>query len=127
MIDQATTDRPVPSGVAPYSLPVSASSLTLRRGESARLSWAVRSASGAGLALANPLNRVQASAGDPRVASVDAAAPDAATVTGRRVGQTTVTVRYQRELAAGGYADVFNLEGGDRRPVAAIVTVTVRP
>jgi hypothetical protein len=126
-IDQATTDRPVPSGVAPYSLPVSATGLTLRRGESARVSWAVRSASGAGLALANPLNRVQASAADPRVASVDATAPDAATVTGGRVGQTTVTVRYQRELAAGGYADVFNLDGRDRRPVAAIVTVTVRP
>jgi len=62
-----------------------------------------------------------------RVASVDATARDAATVTGRRVGQTTVTVRYQREPAAGGNADVFNLDGGDRRPVAAIVTVTVRP
>src|SRR3954454_19075447 len=74
-IDQATTDRPVPSGVAPYSLPVSPTALTLRRGESAPVSWSARSSSGAALALANPLNCVQASMADARVASVDATAP----------------------------------------------------
>src|SRR4051794_3672947 len=127
VIDRATADRPVPSGVAPYAMPASAGALTLHRGESARVTWAVRNANGAALALANPLNRVRSAVADARVASVAAAGPDAATVTGRRVGQTTVTLGYQRELAAGDYADVFNLDGSSRTPVAATVSVTVRP
>ena len=102
-IDQATTDRPIPAGVAPYALPTSRRAVTVRAGRSARVSWSVRSASGAGLALANPLNRVRATVADPRIASVQADAPDAATVVGEHVGTTTLRLRYQRRSAAGSY------------------------
>ena len=69
-IDQSTSDRPVPSGVAPYAMTASASSLRLRAGTTARLTWRVASAGGASLALANPLNRVSARVANSRVAEV---------------------------------------------------------
>jgi hypothetical protein len=123
-IDQATGDRPVPSGVAPYTLHTSTSSMTLRRGTTRPVSWEVTSAVGADLALANPLNRVNVTSADPKIASV-AATATSATVTAGHPGSTTLTLSYQRELSAGGYQDVFNVDGGQRHPVSARVVVTV--
>ena len=76
-IDQSTSDRPVPSGVAPYAMRASARSLRLRAGTTAKLAWRVASAEGASLALANPLNRVSATVADPRVAEIHPAADGA--------------------------------------------------
>jgi GH43 family beta-xylosidase len=125
-IDQATSDRPVPSGVAPYGMQASARSLRLRRGGTAPLTWRVDSAAGARLALANPLNRVQASVENPRVATVRVA-PDGAggTVVAGSPGRTTITLTYQRALAAGGWSDVFNLLATERQPVTVTLDVTV--
>jgi beta-xylosidase len=122
-IDQSTSDRPVPSGVAPYAITASARSLRLRAGRAARLAWRVTSADGARLALANPLNRVSATVADSRVAEVHLAPGGAGgTVVAKAAGRTRITLSYQRELAAGGYFDVVD----DARPVSLTVDVKVR-
>jgi hypothetical protein len=125
-IDQATSDRPIPSGVAPYSMGASARTVYLRSGSSRSLAWQVRSADGAALALGNPLNRVRATVANPGVASVS---PDATgssgTVVGHAPGRTTVTLTYQREHASGAYVDVFNLGRHWRQPVSVRVSVVV--
>ena len=122
-IDQSTSDRPVPSGVAPYAMTASARSLRLRAGTTAQLAWRVASAEGASLALANPLNRVSATVANSRVAEVHPAADGAGgTVVAKAAGRTTITLSYQRELAAGGYFDVVN----DAWPVSLTVDVKVR-
>ena len=119
-IDQATTDRPIPSGVAPYSMR-SARSLYLRSGSSKPLTWQVASADGALLALDNPLNRVRATSADPAVASVTDSGGSAGTVVAHAPGRTTLTLTYQREHASGAYVDVYN----GRRLVSVRVTVVV--
>jgi hypothetical protein len=125
-IDQATTDRPIPSGVAPYAIRASAGSITVQLGSRAPVTWRVTGATGARLALGNPLNRVRATVADPAVATIDAVAGDAATVVARGVGRTTLTLTYQRRLSAGGHADVYDLPaGGDPRPVSVTVRITV--
>jgi hypothetical protein len=125
-IDQATSDRPVPSGVAPYALWARPSSMRLRRGQSRRIDWAVRTAAGTLLALGNPLNRVRVTVADPRVATVETrASGDGGILVARHPGRTTVTLSYQRELAADGYFDVVNLAFGVRRPVATSIPVRV--
>jgi hypothetical protein len=122
-IDQSTSDRPVPSGVAPYRMRASARSLRLRPGRTAQLRWRVKSADGARLALANPLNRVSATVANPRVVEIHPAADGAGgTVVAKARGRTTITLTYQRELAAGGYFDVVN----DAWPVSRTVDVKVR-
>jgi GH43 family beta-xylosidase len=121
-IDQATSDRSIPSGVAPYALRASARSLMLRSGSTKRITWRVDSADGAALALANPLNRVRATLAGSGVATLQAS-DDGATVSGLRPGRTTLTLTYQREHANGTYVDVRD----SRRPVAVRVPVTVRP
>ena len=125
-IDQATSDRPIPSGVAPYSIGASSRTVFLRSGSSRSLAWRVLSADGAALALANPLNRVRATVANPAVASVS---PDAngssGTVTAHAPGRTTVTLTYQREHASGAYVDVFNLRRHGRQPVSVRVSVVV--
>jgi hypothetical protein len=124
-IDQATSDRPVPSGVAPYRLRASAGFLRLRRGDSTSLSWQVRSAPGPRLALGNPLNRVSATVADPSVATVDVRPGGAGgTVVARGRGRTTITLSYQRLLASGAYENVLNLLGG-AQPVTATIEVRV--
>jgi len=120
-IDQATSDRPIPSGVAPYALRSSARTLYLRAGASKRLAWRVESADGAALALANPLNRVRATVANPGVATVQDADGSAGTVVAHAPGRTTVTLTYQREHASGAYVDVFN----GRQRVSVRVTVVV--
>jgi hypothetical protein len=126
-IDQATGDRPVPSGVAPYSLQPSSLSLTVRTRSSGQVDWRVLSADGAALALANPLNRVRATVADPAVATIESTGADTATIAGRQVGHTTLLLTYQRRLASGEYADVNNLGSGTKRPVTARIDITVRP
>jgi hypothetical protein len=120
-IDQATSDRPIPSGVAPYSIRASSRTLFLRAGSSKRLAWRVWSADGAALALGNPLNRVRATSANPAVASVADADGSAGTVVAHAPGRTTVTLTYQREHASGAYVDVYN----GRRPVSVRVSVVV--
>jgi GH43 family beta-xylosidase len=120
-IDQATSDRPIPSGVAPYSMGASARTLFLRAGSSKRLAWRVWSADGAALALGNPLNRVRATSANPAVASVADADGSAGTVVAHAPGRTMVTLTYQREHASGAYVDVYN----GRRPVSVRVSVVV--
>ena len=125
-IDQATSDRPIPSGVAPYSMGASARTVYLRSGSSRSLAWRVWSAEGAALALGNPLNRVRATSANPAVASVAAdAGGSSGTVTAHTPGRTTVTLTYQREHASGAYVDVFNLGRYGRQPVSVRVTVVV--
>ena len=119
----STIERPVPSGVAPYAITASARSLRLRAGKASRLAWRVTSAEGASLALANPLNRVSATVADMRVAEVHLGPGGAeGTVVAKAAGRTRITLSYQRELAAGGYFDVFD----DARPVSLTVNVKVR-
>jgi hypothetical protein len=125
-IDQSTSDQPIPSGVAPYSIRASASSLTLRRGAGATLSWHVANARGARLALDNPLNRVRISSADPKVAAVEDT-PTGAIVLAGHQGRTTLTLSYQRELSSGAYRDVYNISGQDRQLVSVTVEVNVGP
>jgi hypothetical protein len=127
-MDPATSDRPIPSGVAPYALRTSARSITIQLGSAAPLTWRVTSSAGARLALGSAQNRVSATVADARVATVRPIAGDAATVVAEGVGHTTLTLTYQRRLAAGGYADVFDARaavGADRRLVSMTVEVTV--
>jgi GH43 family beta-xylosidase len=124
-IDQATSDRPVPSGVAPYAIRVSARQLRLRAGAATPLRWEVTSSQGAHLALTNPLNRVSVEVADARVADVRVADDGSGgSVIARAPGSTRITLTYQRELAGGGYRDVFNLLRG-WWPVTRSVEVTV--
>ena len=121
-IDQSTSDRPVPSGVAPYAMTASASSLRLRAGTTARLTWRVTSAAGASLALANPLNRVSPRVANSRVAELRPDADGAGgTVVAKAAGKTTLTLAYQRRHAAGDYFDVFD----DTWPVSQTVDIKV--
>jgi hypothetical protein len=124
-IDQATSDRPVPSGVAPYSVHASTRSVTLPPGSGASVSWQVASASGALLALDNPLNRVQATVGDPGVATVQPASATGAQIDAHSPGHTIVTLTYQRQSSAGGYNDVYNIYPGAGEGAQKLVSVTI--
>ena len=123
-VGQSTGNEPIPSGVAPFTISASRTALSLRSGATTRLSWRVRSAPGATLALANPLNRVRATSTNPKVAMLDAAASRGALLA-RRPGTTTITLTYQRERAAGGYVNVYNLDGTRRQLVSISIPVTV--
>ena len=102
-IDQATSDRPIPSGVAPYSMRSRSSrSLYLRAGSSRPLAWQVASADGAAAGARQPAepgagDRGQSGGG---VGGRLAAAP-AGTVVAHAPGRTTLTLTYQREHATG--------------------------
>jgi hypothetical protein len=124
-IDQATSDRPVPSGVAPYRLEAHPRALAVSIGSSATVSWSVLSSAGARLALSNPLNRVLASVADPTVASVTQT-PFGATVSGRSAGTTTLVLTYQRLSSSGSYFTVHQgAPGGTLRAVSVSVSVPV--
>jgi hypothetical protein len=104
---------------------VSARQLRLRAGAATPLRWEVTSAQGAQLALTNPLNRVSVEVADARVADVQVADDGSGgSVIARAPGSTRITLTYQRELAGGGYRDVFNLLRG-WWPVTRSVEVTV--
>ncbi|MCL2583810.1 MAG: family 43 glycosylhydrolase [Streptosporangiales bacterium] len=123
----STSDEPVPSGVAPYSVSASPAAVVLAPGAAQTVTAGVRSARGAALALGNPLNRVTGTVGDPSVASLDSASGDGSSVrlVARKPGRTWLRLTYQRQLAAGGYRDVVNTGPGSARPVTVVVPVTV--
>jgi hypothetical protein len=120
-IDQATSDRPIPSGVAPYSIRANHTRVRLGPGRGSAIAWRVTSANGAALALANPLNRVLATSANPRVATI-VAGTNAGVIRAVRPGRTTITLTYQRERSHGGYRTVYNIT---RRHVQR-VSVTIR-
>jgi hypothetical protein len=122
-IDAATSDRPIPSGVAPYSLTASKRWVSLRAGDTKHVAWQVDSADGVPLALGNPLNRVEAKIADPAVATIESQGADDATVVGHAGGRTTLTLTYQRESSTGAYYDVTN----GRRVVSVSIPIRVRP
>jgi Glycosyl hydrolases family 43 len=120
-IVQATSDRPVPSGVAPYS--ISASTTSVARG-TWHVGWQVSSASGAHLALANPLNRVTVSLDRPGTVTPDADG-QGATVTLN--GRGTARLTYQRKKDSGAYEEVYNIfETPDGTQHQELVSVLVK-
>ncbi|MBA2535283.1 MAG: family 43 glycosylhydrolase [Rubrobacter sp.] len=120
-VDQTTSDRPVPSGVAPYS--ISASATSVARG-TWHVRWQVSSASGARLALANPLNRVTVSLDRPGTVTPDA---DGQGATATLNGKGTARLTYQRQKAAGTYEDVHNIfETPDGNQRQELVSVAVK-
>ena len=127
-IDEATSDRPIPSGVAPYRIRTSTGAIVVHGSTTASLTWQVLAADGAPLALANPLNRVTVATADPSVATVTAGADGAsATVTPHQPGHTVLTLTYQRLSSTGTYRDVHQERAGRWRTVAARIPVVVVP
>jgi len=124
VVDQTTSDRPVPSGVAPYS--ISASKTATSRG-TWHVGWRVSSASGSRLALANPLNRVAANLDRPGTVTPDADG-QGAIVTLRGNGGARLVLTYQRRKASGAYEDVYNIlstpDGGQSQELVS-VTLTL--
>ena len=121
VIDQATSDRPVPSGVAPYS--ISASATSVARGNW-HVAWQVSSASGAHLALANPLNRVIVSLDRPGTVTPDA---DGQGTTITLNGRGTARLTYQRKKDSGAYEEVYNIfETPDGTQRQELVSVAVK-
>jgi len=107
--DEATSDRPVPSGVAPYRVTANRPAIVLRPGSSRAVRFQVLSADGAALALENPLNRLHARVTNPRVAAATTTTNGATvtvTVTALSRGQATLVVVYQRLRANGTYRAV---------------------
>ena len=121
-IEGTTSDRPVPSGVAPYS--ITASKTSLGRG-TWHVGWQVSSASGARLALGNPLNTVAASLDRPGTVTPDSDGRGATVALGGK-GAARLTLTYQRKKASGTYEDVYNVvtasDGAQRQdPVSLTV------
>lgn len=121
----STTDEPIPSGVAPYSITASPAALVLAPGGSQQVAAGVRSANGGLLALGNPLNRVSATIGDPSIASLTDASGSGVRVTAESPGRTWLRLTYQRQLSDGSYRNVVNTGPGGRNPVTVVVPVTV--
>jgi hypothetical protein len=120
-IDQTTSDRLVPSGVAPYS--ISASATSVARG-TWHVRWQVKSASGALLALANPLNRVTVSLDRSGTVTPDA---DGHGTTVTLNGRGTARLTYQRKKASGTYEDIYNVfETPDGTQRQELVSVSVK-
>jgi len=123
--DEATSDRPVPSGVAPYRITASRRGIVLRPGASQTVRVAVLSADGTPLALENPLNRVVVRSSNPGVATAAVGADGATvTVTGHAPGRASLVAVYQREHADGTYSDVH--QGRGAQTVAVRLRMTVR-
>jgi hypothetical protein len=119
-MDQTTGDRPVPRGVAPYTMSVTADRTAPG---TVHLRWAVRSAPGAAQPLGNPLNRVQVDL--DRAGSVTPDADGAgATVSVERAAIVTLT--YQRMRADGSYVDVHQGIGASRETVGRQVVIDAR-
>ena len=127
VVDQTTSDRPVPSGVAPYAITASQTAAT---GDATHVRWQVTSASGAQLALGNPLNRVSASLDRPGTITPDEDG-FGATVTLGGKGAARLALTYQRQQASGNYEDTSNIfeapSGKQRRaPVSMTITLAQR-
>lgn len=124
-IVQSTTDEPMPSGVAPYSITASSSAVILAPGASQQVTADVRSAANASLALDNPLNRVSATIGDLSIASLTGATGSGVSVVAQNPGRTWLRLTYQRQLSDGSYRNVVNTRPEAQHPVTVIVPVTV--
>jgi hypothetical protein len=124
-IVQSTTDEPMPSGVAPYSITAGPAAVILAPGGSQDVAADVRSADGGSLALGNPLNRVSATIGDPSVAGLTDASGSGVRVIAKRPGRTWLRLTYQRQLSGGSYRNVVNTGPGAQHPVTVVVPVTV--
>jgi hypothetical protein len=125
-IVQSTTDQPIPSGVAPYSITASPTTVTLASGNSEQIIADVRNADGGALALGNPLNRVSATIGDPSIASLSNATGAGVRVVAGHPGRTWLRLTYQRQLSRGSYSDVVNTgSSAQHGPVTIVVPVTV--
>ncbi|MFL5863640.1 MAG: hypothetical protein ACJ780_23180, partial [Solirubrobacteraceae bacterium] len=126
--DEATSDRPVPSGVAPYRITATRRSIRMRAGSSRTVSFQVLSADGVPLALENPLNRLYVQSTNPTVASATTSTNGSAatvTVTGSSRGRAWLVAVYQRQKASGAYADVHQGRNG-ARTVSVRLEVQVR-
>jgi GH43 family beta-xylosidase len=124
--DEATSDRPVPSGVAPYRITSNVRAVVVRRGSSHTVRFEVLSADGVPLALENPLNRLRVTVSNGHAAAAASSTnPGTVTVTGLSRGRARLTVVYQRLRANGGYRDVHQ---GRRHlvTVARSVIIVVR-
>ncbi len=106
-IDKSTTDRPVPTGTAPYSIEADDVLIDLNSGNSLQTKVDVKTAAGASLPLANVLNRVTARIVDEDVAEASINA-GTVTVTGKISGKTVLKLTYQRLSDSGEYYDVTN-------------------
>jgi Glycosyl hydrolases family 43 len=124
--DETTSDRPVPSGVAPYRITASRQAIVLRPGSSRTVRFQVLSADGTPLALENPLNRLRVWVSNARVASASSTTDGVTvTVTALSPGRTSLVVVYQRLLVNGTYRDVHQGRR-DLRPVSHRVRILVR-
>jgi GH43 family beta-xylosidase len=104
LADEATSDRPVPSGVAPYHVTSDRRAIVLSSGSSGTVTFRVLSADGVPLALQNPLNRLNVWSTNSGVASATSADNGATvTVTAQSPGRASLVVVYQRQLSGGGY------------------------
>jgi beta-xylosidase len=124
--DEATSDRPVPSGVAPYRVTASRDVVVLTRGSSQTVSVQVLTADRVPLALDNPLNRIDVRVSNPRVAAAATGADGSTlTIAAHSTGSAWLTVVYQRQRADGSYHTVHQ---GPRRaePVLLRLRVLVR-
>lgn len=107
-IDKSTTDKPVPTGTAPYSIEANGAVIDMSSENTvATINVAVKTAAGASLPLANALNRVNVEIADEDIADVSVNAGEV-TVTAKTTGKTTLTITYQRLSAGGEYYDVTN-------------------
>ena len=125
-VDQSTSDRPVPSGMAPCQITadVSALSLNLANEETGKVTVDVTTASGAKMPLSNTLNRIHAVVGDNTIADV-AVEGNTVTVTPKENGSTTLTLTYQRLSSSGEYYDVKNGEDLLSIEIPVEITATI--
>jgi hypothetical protein len=122
-IEQSVSDTPVPSGVAPYSISAGKRVLLVAVGTPKTVPVTVRSRTGAMLPLTNPLNRTRVVVSQPDRVQVASDGTGQLTITALRPGAASVTVTYQRKVAAGGFVDVHQ----SGRPVSTVITVVGRP
>ncbi|WP_243794143.1 glycoside hydrolase family 43 protein [Saccharopolyspora gloriosae] len=116
-IDGTTEDRPVPSGVAPYSLAADRPVIDVSGGRG-EVGWRVGTGSGTAMPLGNPLNRVEPQVDPASGLSVEPGV-DGAVVHGSPDGVAALRLSYQRRVSAGHYVEV-NQDAG---PVAVTVPV----
>lgn len=121
-INQSTTDQPVPSGVAPYTMNVDTNMLDVD-GSPTRIGWSVHTADGAGMDLSDELNQAALDVNPPGSVDIDKA-PEHAIVHGVPSGVASLKLRYQRKSASGQFVTVHNIHGEQRSPVVATIPVT---
>ncbi len=106
-VDQIIGDQPIPSGVAPYTLPLTCN-VQETSANKYDVSFNVLAAQSAALNLANTQNRVAVTVSNPAAASYTAKNTSSGTITLLTDDEVTVTFTYQRRKADGSYYDVLN-------------------